>query len=120
MQPSGPHSWLIVLAQGPPLYDPELLATYAMLLALLAGGGVAIGFTVRWYRSLNGQASSKEDDLDRLARALDEEDELALEERERIRAALERQKQAGDEAGTMPDQGTRLHTEGIRKKSTDS
>ena len=96
MQPSGPHSWLIVLAFGTPLYDPELLATYAMLLALLAGGGVAIGFTVRWYRTLDCKASSKEDDLDQLARALDDEDELALEERERIRAALERQKQAAE------------------------
>jgi hypothetical protein len=91
MKPTGLHVWLV--AEAPSLFDPDLLAMYAALLALIVGGGIVIYGTYRWYRTLKNASSSRNDDLDELARAMEDEAELAPEERERIRAALERQRQ---------------------------
>jgi hypothetical protein len=79
------------------LFDPELLAMYAALLAVLAAGGVIIYATLRWYRNLKNNPSTSKEDLAELAHALEDVDELAPEERERLRAALERQKHEADE-----------------------
>jgi hypothetical protein len=91
MKPTG----LLVglMAAAPSLFDPDLLAMYAVLLAILVSGGIVIFVTYRWYRTLKNASSNKNEDLDELARAMEDEAELAPEERERIRAALERQRE---------------------------
>jgi hypothetical protein len=106
MKPAGLH---VCLAASPSrLYDPELLATVAVLLTLLVSGGLAIYATCRWYRNLKHETSSQSDDLDQLARVMEDEDELGPEERQRLRAALQRHKQTGQpsEAGKKPGTGT--------------
>ena len=104
MEPSGLHVSPLgcAFAAGPTLFDPELLAMYALLLAFLVSGGIVIYVTYRWYRHLKTASSSKADDLDQLARVLEDEAELAPEEKERVRAALERQK---DNAAEPPPRG---------------
>jgi len=84
MKPTGLHVWLV--AAAPSLFDPDLLAMYAALLTLFVSGGIVIYGTYRWYRTLKNASSSRNDDLDELARAMEDE-------AERIRAALDRQRQ---------------------------
>ena len=90
MKPAGLATGQIVAAAS--LFDPELLAMYAVLLTFLVSGGIVIYGTYRWYRNLKNASSSKNDDLDQLARALENGAELAPDEKERVRAALQRQK----------------------------
>jgi hypothetical protein len=72
--------------------DSELTLLYAALLAILLAGGVAIYATYRWYRTLKQPAPTSSDDLAEFARALQQQGELAPEEAEKIRAALDRQR----------------------------
>jgi hypothetical protein len=96
MKPPGLHVSPLggAFAAGRTLFDPELLAMYALLLAFLVSGGIVIYVTYRWYRRLKNAPSSKTEDLDQLARVLQDDAELAPEEKERLRAALQRQKDA--------------------------
>lgn len=73
------------------LFESELTLMYAVLLALLLAGGVAIYAAYRWYRTLKEPPQSSEA-LDQLARALEQPGALDAEEAEKLRAALERGK----------------------------
>jgi hypothetical protein len=78
------------------LFDPDVVTTYAVLVALLVGGGLLIYAAFRWYRTLRQPTSTAGEDLAQLNLTLQEQG-LAPEELERIRAAIERQcKLAGE------------------------
>jgi hypothetical protein len=72
------------------IFDSELTLMYAVLLALLLAGGVAIYAAYRWYRTLKQPAPTSRGDLAEFARTLQEQGELDAEEAEKIRAAAER------------------------------
>jgi hypothetical protein len=60
------------------VFDSELTLMYAVLLALLLAGGVAIYAAYRWYRTLKQPAPTSSEDLAELARALQEQGGLSL------------------------------------------
>jgi len=81
------------------MFDPELLTTFGVLLAVLVCGVVAVWLAFRWYHNLKQLPSTSGDALAQLTRALEEQTELDPEEIERIRAAIQREKE-GDGPGT--------------------
>ena len=100
-RPSLGSGAIIHSEQGPnaSFFDPELLATCIVLSAVLVCGGVAVGLAFRWYRTQKRQPSAADDALAQLSRALEEQEELDPAEVERIRAAIQRNKN-GDGPGT--------------------
>lgn len=72
-----------------PIFDPEFLVTWAVLIALLAVGGYGIQRTVRWYRDESQAPSSEKQDLVTLVRSLEEAGELSEAELERLRRTAE-------------------------------
>jgi hypothetical protein len=81
------------------IFDPELLATGILLLAVLLCGGGAVWLAFRWFRSLKREPSAADEDFAQLGRALEEQKELDPAEVERIRAVIQRRKN-GEGPGT--------------------
>jgi hypothetical protein len=77
-------------------FDPEVVLTYIALFLLLGLGATVFYTACRWFRSLKNAPSTRSDDLAQLESALADEEELDPDERARVRAALERNKQRGE------------------------
>jgi hypothetical protein len=91
----GKHAAKPVCWSAVSIPNAELTLMYAVLLALLLAGGVAIYAAYRWYRTLKQPTPTSSEevaDLADLARALQEQGELDAAEAEKIRAAVERQR----------------------------
>jgi hypothetical protein len=73
-------------------FQSELTLMYAVLLVVLLAGGIAIYAAFRWYRTLKEPPPGEGEDLAQFARALEEEGDLAPEEVEKVRAAVEKAK----------------------------
>jgi hypothetical protein len=72
--------------------DPNLVGIGILFVIVLACGGAAIWLTIRWYHNLKKRPSITVEALAKLDNALEEHDELAPDEVQRIREAIERQK----------------------------
>jgi|SRR5579862_1604043 len=80
-----------------PIFDPapELLVPFALLLAVLAAGGVALWLAFRWYRKWSQPLSTADDDFAQLTQALQQQNGLNPQEIERVRTAIEKKKEQG-------------------------
>jgi hypothetical protein len=97
MKTTPAHDWNCWAAAS--LFDPELVAMYAVLLIVLVCGGIAIHAAYRWYRNLKQPSLTSSEDLAQFARTLQEQGDLDPEELKSVRAALERHKPFGGDDG---------------------